>query len=40
MHPKVYGDRVQAEVSGPDGGPVEIVLPLSLMMGETRKPQA
>jgi hypothetical protein len=23
MLPKVYGDRVRAEVSGPDGGPVE-----------------
>lgn len=38
MAPKSYGDRVQAEVSGPSGGPIEIVLPVSLMLGD-RKPQ-
>lgn len=30
MTPKVYGDRIAAELSGPDGGP--IMLPVSLML--------
>lgn len=34
LKPKVYGDKVSAEISGPDGGPVETVTRIELVAPE------